>query len=200
MSASHRSLPRDRLAAAALVAALSAGLLAGCADASGDTTGAASEPSAETASAETASDTSTPDTSTPDTSTPAPVTTPPLTPGPTKPPAVVGDATTPAGGSLYAPGDIDPGLQPWIDEAVADLAGRLGLGADAISVSAAVLVTWPDSSLGCPQPGMEYLQVLTDGAVIELVAGGEIYRYHAGEGSGPFLCATPITTAPAPSG
>jgi hypothetical protein len=133
-----------------------------------------------------------------DTATTAPE--PPLTPAPTKPPPQVRDATPPAGGSLYAPGDIDPGLQPWIDEAVDDLATRLGVEASAVSVSAAVLVTWPDSSLGCPQPGMEYLQVLTDGAIIELATGDVIYRYHAGEGSGPFLCTTPITTAPAPAG
>ena len=95
---------------------------------------------------------------------------------------------------------IDPGLQPWVEDATADLAERLGVVTDAISTIAAVLVTWPDSSLGCPQPGMEYLQVLTDGAVIELEAEGAVYRYHAGEGSGPFLCGTPITSAPAPAG
>ena len=89
---------------------------------------------------------------------------------------------------------VDPNLQPLVDMAVADLAERLGVGADDIEVLAAYLVVWPDTSLGCPQPDMMYLQVLTDGSVILLGSGGAVFRYHTGgDQFEPFLCtsATP---------
>jgi hypothetical protein len=92
---------------------------------------------------------------------------------------------------------IDPNLQSLVDRAVADLAQRLRVRADDIGVVAAYLVVWPDTSLGCPQPGMQYLQVLTDGSVIVLSAGGATYRYHTGgEQYEPFLCTTPAKAAP----
>lgn len=97
---------------------------------------------------------------------------------------------------LYAPGDIDAGLQPFIDQAAADLAARLAVDRDQISTHAAVLVVWPDTSLGCPQPDMSYAQVLTDGSVIELEHAGDVYRYHTGGERGPFICEQPITKAP----
>ncbi|TPW12761.1 MAG: hypothetical protein FD127_2454 [Acidimicrobiaceae bacterium] len=85
-------------------------------------------------------------------------------------------------------GSIDAGLQPYIDIAIADLAGRLGVDPARITTQSAVLIEWPDTSLGCPQPGRQYPQVLTDGAKIVLVAGGAEYPYHAGGSTTPFLC------------
>jgi hypothetical protein len=84
---------------------------------------------------------------------------------------------------------IDPGLQPIIEQALADLAKRLGIPPSDIVVVSAVLVTWPDTSLGCPQPGMAYAQVLTDGSKTTLRYKGRDYAYHTG-GSVyvPFLC------------
>lgn len=105
---------------------------------------------------------------------------------------------TPAGGSLYEPGDIDTGLAPWVEDATADLAGRLALEPDAITTIAAVLVTWPDAALGCPEPDRQYATVATDGALIELLAERSVYRYHAGGDRGPFLCPRPIDARPAP--
>jgi hypothetical protein len=84
--------------------------------------------------------------------------------------------------------EIDRGLQPYIDIAVADLATRLSVDSSAIQVQSAVLKEWPDSSLGCPQPGMQYAQVQTDGSQIVLLAGGKQYRYHAGGSRPPFFC------------
>lgn len=197
-------MARRTLAHAATVTALGLAFTAGACS-SGDDPGATVPDASATDTAEPsdtgddiASDT---DPTGPTTTPTAPTLTTPttLTTPATKPAPFPDDgATTPAAGSLYAPGTIETGLQPWIDEATADLADRLDVGASTIAVNAAVLVTWPDSSLGCPRPGMQYLQVLSDGAVIELVAGNAIYRYHAGEGRSPFLCPTPITEAPAP--
>ena len=86
------------------------------------------------------------------------------------------------------PETIDPSLQPLIEAATADLVVRLGIDASEVTALIAQPVTWPDSSLGCPQPGMQYLQVLVDGAQIELQAGGKTYSYRSGESGTPFLC------------
>jgi hypothetical protein len=83
---------------------------------------------------------------------------------------------------------IEPGLQPAIAQAQADLARHLQVSADQISVISAQSVTWPDRSLGCPQPGMSYLQVLVDGVLIRLRVGGQVYEYHGGGGRPLFLC------------
>lgn len=74
---------------------------------------------------------------------------------------------------------------------VADLAGRLGVEPGAIAVASAEAVTWPDGSLGCPQPGMVYQQVLVEGYRVVLAVGDATYPYH-GAGSGSFvLCERP---------
>ncbi len=93
-------------------------------------------------------------------------------------------------------GLLDPGLQPYIDLAVDDLSGRLDVGAEDISVVAAILTEWPDSSLGCPQPGMQYALVLTDGSLITLAIDGDTYDYHAGGDTTPFLCETATDKSP----
>ncbi|GAA1532366.1 hypothetical protein [Kribbella lupini] len=78
-----------------------------------------------------------------------------------------------------------------LEQAKADLAERLGVPVDDVTVVSSEEVTWPDSSLGCPQPGMMYAQVLTDGSRILLSAGGRTYEYHSGGHRAPFLCETP---------
>lgn len=99
--------------------------------------------------------------------------------------------------SVFEPGTIDPALQPFIDIATADLAERLAVPETEVTVVSAVLVVWPDGSLGCPMPGMEYIQVLQDGSVIELEVGGAFYRYHTGgRQATPFLCDQPLKELP----
>ena len=98
--------------------------------------------------------------------------------------------------ALYEAGDVDTGLQPFIDQAVPDLADRLGVEEGDVTVHAAVIVVWPDSSLGCPEPDMSYAQVPADGSVIELEHDGVYYRYHTGGMDGPFLCEYPLAATP----
>lgn len=100
----------------------------------------------------------------------------------------VGSSDPGAAVSTNPTNDIDPGLQPYIDLAVADLAARLQVEPAAITTRSAVLVVWPDASLGCPMPGMQYPQVQTDGSTITLEADGATYDYHAGGDTTPFLC------------
>jgi hypothetical protein len=83
---------------------------------------------------------------------------------------------------------IAPSLDALVQMAIDDLAGRLKVAAQAITVISAQPVRWPDRSLGCPQPGMAYPQVMVDGAKIELSTSGVVYTYHQGGSRGPFLC------------
>ena len=78
-------------------------------------------------------------------------------------------------------------VQGWIDQATVDLAQRTSLPVEGIELIAFELKEWSDSSLGCPQPGMMYAQVLQEGYLIRLQAGDQVYTYHCGRGA-PFLC------------
>lgn len=82
----------------------------------------------------------------------------------------------------------DAALQEVIASARDDLAERLGVDASLIDVVEARSVAWPDRSLGCPLPGMAYVQVPVDGLLIRLQADARIYEYHSGAGRPPFLC------------
>jgi hypothetical protein len=53
-----------------------------------------------------------------------------------------------------------------------------GVDPSLLTVARAEPVTWPDSSLGCRQPGIQYLQVLTPGYRIELHGAQGDYRVH----------------------
>ena len=60
-----------------------------------------------------------------------------------------------------------------------DLSKQLGMSLEEIEVQSVEAVEWPDASLGCPQPGMMYAQVITPGYRILLRAGDETYEYHS---------------------
>ncbi|WP_298819941.1 hypothetical protein [Chloroflexus sp.] len=83
---------------------------------------------------------------------------------------------------------FDGFVQRQIDAAKQDLAQRLGVDLAAIEVASVEAVTWPDGALGCPRPGMVYIQVLIDGLRILLRVGDQIYPYHSGNNQPPFLC------------
>ena len=58
------------------------------------------------------------------------------------------------------------------------LAQRLNIDVDQIVVSDIKPVVWRDAGLGCPKPGVDYIQVETPGYNILLSAGGKTYSYH----------------------
>ncbi|HJZ46278.1 MAG TPA: hypothetical protein VKE41_03900 [Roseiflexaceae bacterium] len=60
----------------------------------------------------------------------------------------------------------------------AALAQEQGLAERDITVAAVEATEWRDSSLGCPKPGMNYLQVITPGYKITMEAQGKRYEYH----------------------
>jgi hypothetical protein len=81
--------------------------------------------------------------------------------------------------------------------AKADLAQRLKVNGDQIEVQNVTPAQFPDASLGVPESGKVYAQVLTSGYVIELAAAGQTYRYHA---SGDRVVAVPGDGGRWPSG
>ena len=93
---------------------------------------------------------------------------------------------------------LGPGLQRLADLAVTDLATNLNVDEEIIEVVEAQFVTWRDSSAGCPRPGMQYMQVLTNGSRIVLRVDGTIYHYHSGGNRPPFYCAKPSSIEPLP--
>jgi len=60
-----------------------------------------------------------------------------------------------------------------------DLARRLGTDAAMVELVSAEPQEWADASLGCPEPGRVYAQVITRGYRITLASGGRRFRYHS---------------------
>jgi hypothetical protein len=97
----------------------------------------------------------------------------------------------------------DAVLQRLIEKAKADLVQQFAISADQIRVVEAREVTWPDASLGCPQPASAYAEVLTPGYWVLLEADGRQYPYHADQAEQLILClsdtagsGTPISPFP----
>lgn len=103
-----------------------------------------------------------------------------------EPPSTSAPAIPPAPGTLA-------------DQAVTDLASRLGLDPGQITVVSWEEVTWRDGSIGCPQPGMVYTQALVNGSKIVLEVDGVEYHYHQGGNRDLFLCEQPATQKSPPS-
>jgi hypothetical protein len=83
-----------------------------------------------------------------------------------------GTPTATPGGAMY------PEI---VRRAIAHLAADLGVPEAEIEVVSVESTEWPDSSLGCPDPGHAYLTVITPGYLIFLKAGGRQYEYHTNE-------------------
>jgi len=73
------------------------------------------------------------------------------------------------------PSDADAAIRA----AVNDWAARLKVASDTVQVVSVSAADWSDTSLGCPQPGMFYAQVIVPGYRIVLSAEGKQVEYHA---------------------
>lgn len=96
-------------------------------------------------------------------------------------PSAPADAGTPR--VMPAPGvpvRVPVDKQSLVDAMRADLLTRAKVDPDRLRVIYFQAVTWPDGSLGCPQPGMAYTMALVDGyQVIFADADGREYFYHS---------------------
>ena len=75
-----------------------------------------------------------------------------------------------------------------LDAIIADLAESLDISDEEITVVQARDIVWNDGSLGCPQPGMMYIQVLTPGFQVVLHTDGQFYDYHTDQEKRFILC------------
>lgn len=109
-------------------------------------------------------------------------------------------------------GTICPSCDSIEDQAREALANWLGISSEEIEVLEVEEVEWPDASLGCPQPGMVYAQVITPGWRVVMRVGDKTHEYHFGGGHGvlcdqaghlitvpPSPTVTPITVPSAPT-
>ncbi len=72
----------------------------------------------------------------------------------------------------------DPVASELVALAQRRLAQDLGLPAQRIRLVEVTAVIWPDTSLGCPQPGETYAQGTFDGYRIVLSASDQEYIFH----------------------
>jgi hypothetical protein len=84
-----------------------------------------------------------------------------------------------------------PGPPALIESAKADLAQRLSIPASQIKVIGTKEATWPDASLGCPQPGIVYAQIPTPGYLVILEVARNEYEYHVGIHGNVLYCENP---------
>ncbi|HMQ32424.1 MAG TPA: hypothetical protein PKD53_16955 [Chloroflexaceae bacterium] len=119
---------------------------------------------------------------------PASPTARPATAAPAVTPALTAESVATAVPAPSAPAASGAAASPHVQQAIADLAARLGVEPGAISILRAEELDWPDGSLGCPQEGMGYTQALVNGYFVQLGAGGQTYNYHGRAGGEPFLC------------
>lgn len=113
---------------------------------------------------------------------------------------------TPAGSLPAEIGTSSAGADPapFVQKAIDALAQHLNVPTSSITVVGIPLpVQWNDSSLGCPQPGMTYTQVVTPGYLITLEAGDGTWEIHTNLTDSVVVCTNPnaslgTITAPDP--
>lgn len=84
----------------------------------------------------------------------------------------------------------DPIVAEFIVQATQNLAEELGVAPESIVLTRSEAMEWSNSSLGCPEPGEEYLQVITPGYRIVLAVGEQRYEYHTDQ-QRMMLCLNP---------
>jgi hypothetical protein len=83
---------------------------------------------------------------------------------------------------------VPPESAAAVDAATTDAASHLGVSRDTLRVEQVQSRKWPDSSLGCPQPGQLYSQVVTPGYLIVISSGSHQLEYHTDERTRVTLC------------
>lgn len=87
--------------------------------------------------------------------------------------------------SMQAIGNTPPAQSSEAKETAARLAvdtlsQKLSVEPDSIEVVHVAAMEWPNSGLGCPRPGVNYLQVITRGWLALLQTAQQVYRVHIG--------------------
>ena len=103
--------------------------------------------------------------------------------------------------SAYAQGSEPTAI---IDAALRDLSQKLGrtLTRNNVDTYSWEQINFPDASLGCPQPGQMYAQVVTLGYKLSFTVNNVVYDYRArNDGSQLFQCSASgaVPVAPTPT-
>ncbi|HOT92738.1 MAG TPA: hypothetical protein PLJ78_12760 [Anaerolineae bacterium] len=115
--------------------------------------------------------------------------------------------TAPVAGSPTVPAVVSPTPQtpsPGEDTALTTLrtlvAAQLQMTPAELTLVSVEEVVWPDASLGCPQPGQMYAQVLTPGRrVVFADAAGHQYTVHTPEKPDLFIICSPTQPQTGPA-
>ncbi len=89
----------------------------------------------------------------------------------------------------------DGGDDPRVQSAIEDLADHAEVDPASIGIAELNRVTWPDGSLGCPEPDQMYTQALVDGQQLILTIADREYFYHSALDQDFFLCESPMDPA-----
>ena len=98
-------------------------------------------------------------------------------------------STTPNGVPTVTPVSVPSEAAAVVNAALIDAATHLGVSQDQLRIDQVQPQQWPDASLGCPQPGQLYSQVVTPGYLIIVSSkDGKQLEYHADARSRVTLC------------
>jgi hypothetical protein len=75
-----------------------------------------------------------------------------------------------------------------VDAAIQAAASHLGVTPDQLKLTQVEPHEWPDASLGCPQPGQMYSQVITPGYLVMITSDAHQLEYHTDMRSHVSLC------------
>lgn len=92
------------------------------------------------------------------------------------------------GGGQSAEPPVPPEAERIVAAVRADAARRLGQDPARVRVVSLEAVDWPDTSLGCPEQGKFYAQVITPGYRVVVRAGNTDYEYHTDRAGNFVLC------------
>lgn len=102
-----------------------------------------------------------------------------------------GSGTGPSGPVSIPPsGEPVPGTVPdaVLERIVAAGAAVAGVDPSAVTVISTEAVTWNNGALGCPKPGVMYIQQVMAGYRVVVEAAGKRYDYRVGSSGEPKLC------------
>ncbi len=94
----------------------------------------------------------------------------------------------PAMSSINATAEALPGSEETVAAAIAHLSEQTGIPPEQITLVSIEAMDWSDTSLGCPQEGYMYAQVITPGYLLLLEAQGQQYKYHTDKATNVVLC------------
>jgi hypothetical protein len=93
---------------------------------------------------------------------------------------------------------VNATLQSVTEAVLADASKRTGVEITNLEIVESVAVTWPDGSLGCPEPGMNYTMALVPGYRIRIRAYQQVLNYHASARGYWVFCPVGRAVDPAP--